>query len=109
MSVYCGLLKPPSGSRRGSMAECYSRRQVRYWGKHRVDKSLLLETKVSLKNKVNSVLSQIAHNRGAIHKLKYDRERTADPDKKEAFKKEINSLIEEQKNLVDEYNKLIDA
>ena len=55
--IFCGVGKVPSGKRRGTMKECFEKKQVRYWGVKKIDSRILsdynksdaiAETKVKL-------------------------------------------------------------
>ena len=39
--IFCGVGKVPSGKRRGTMKECFEKKQVRYWGVKKIDSRIL--------------------------------------------------------------------
>ena len=39
--IFCGVGKVPSGKRRGTMLECFEKKQVRYWGVKKIDSRIL--------------------------------------------------------------------
>jgi hypothetical protein len=77
--IYCGILPLKKDQQYGSMKQCAEKKQIRRFGKFKVDQRLLDENrwgddKVTLKNNRNNLIVEVSKLRGRIARLTKDYE-----------------------------------
>ena len=67
--AYCGINKIPKGQKRGSMKDCASAGQIRYYGLKKIDSKLVEYAKKSKKGqtKRSTIIEQKATLKGKIN------------------------------------------
>lgn len=102
---YCGVKRDPRNRRIGTMKECTETGDIRYYGLNKIDPILL--KRVNLEKKYRTDLTKkwkkIVGLNAKIKKLKNDIIYLKDKKKKEKAKKELIKIIDERKELVEEY------
>ena len=83
--IYCGIDDVPKGKRRGSMRECAEKKQVRYYGKYKVDNIALeaAKNKDVIPETREKLLLELAALRGSIRRHKGRCETSKNKDIKE--------------------------
>src|SRR5579875_3188359 len=96
-NIYCGIGKIPKGYSLGSMKECASKKQIRYYGIKKIDPNLISE----IKNQDTKIMDrgklfiQISKINGKIKNLKNKIKITKNKDDKKKLENDLDKLINE--------------
>lgn len=105
---YCGINEIPKDHRRGTLAECAEKGQLRYYGLKKYDEKELVKVKddLALPAKRRKLMKQYFSLKGLINRYKGRYETTKDKEKKEEYyalwkkaEKEINIVIPKLKKI----------
>lgn len=116
--ISCGIGPLRKGQRHGTAEECLNAKQVRLYGKHKVDSKLLASHEASVKAKRKAkpkgestklpqrdiMMIKIAGIRGRMTKLKRSIEAEKDRTKKKALQSELASTKLELEQAIDSFN-----
>jgi DNA repair exonuclease SbcCD ATPase subunit len=103
---FCGLGKPPKGRKRGNMLECLERKQVKFYGRNKIDPKLIehsLRLQKTLKEK-NDVIIVVSKLRGKLKNIIRKIQGEKDEEKKNKLKvmgREVRDQLLEQEKLFD--------
>jgi hypothetical protein len=108
-NIYCGISSVPPNKKRGTMKQCLMKNQVRYYGKKKIDKSLLKMKDIgnpkNEKLKLVKLLAQLQGIKKNIDKEKNKKKK--DTKKIEKLRKRGNKLLVEYKEQKKRYDKSI--
>lgn len=108
--IYCGSSKLPKNSRKGTLSECISAKQVRLYGLKKVNKDILKKSKsdIKIKNKKEELKRKLMILKNEIRYLQkqYDGEKENKKlkkkykDKQNEFKKKLKKAQKQYDNIV---------
>ena len=106
--AYCGIGNIPKGQKRGSMKECATSGQIRYYGLKKIDSKLIEFSKKSKKGsaKRNTLIEQKATIKGKINVITKKHKDEKDPAKKKALNEQYKKLVVELKKLNNQLDQL---
>jgi tRNA nucleotidyltransferase/poly(A) polymerase len=99
--AYCGIGNVPKGQKRGSMKECATSGQVRYYGLKKIDSKLVEFAKQSKKGsaKRNTIIEAKATIKGKINAITKKFKAEKDLAKKKLLNEQYKKLVVELKKL----------
>jgi len=108
--IYCGIEDVPKGSRRGSMKDCAEKKQIRYWGLHKIDPRTIEGGKKTSKSKDTRYKLGQAYIKAKVRteklkdKVKYEKDKA----KKKEYEKELKVMMKTLVDAVNKFNKFED-
>lgn len=108
--IYCGIEDVPKGSRRGSMKDCAEKKQIRYWGLHKIDPRTIEGAKKTTKGKDTrfklgkAVVTARVRTDKLRDKVKYEKDKA----KKKEYEKELKAMMKTLVDAVNKFNKFED-
>lgn len=111
LKPYCGIKTVPKNKRRGTMDECYSRGEIRYFGLNKIDSKVIENKKkkdilASLELNQTMLTLKARKNLIQIKSLKRKIENTTSTDEIEKINIKIETLKEENKIIKQKLDKL---
>ena len=111
LKPYCGIKTVPKNKRRGTMDECYSRGEIRYFGLNKIDSKVIENKKkkdilASLELNQTMLTLKARKNLIQIKSLKKKIENTISTDEIEKINTKIETLKEENKIIKQKLDKL---
>ena len=111
LKPYCGIKTVPKNKRRGTMDECYSRGEIRYFGLNKIDSKVIENKKkkdilASLELNQTMLTLKARKNLIQIKSLKRKIENTTSTDEIDKINTKIETLKEENKIIKQKLDKL---